>query len=87
MSTSSADSLWPILLGAVEAAVSVLLIIFYGVLSGQYGILDDHSVKQISQLCVSVFLPALLVTSVGSELNPENVSRYGLIVGNVFPTL
>lgn len=78
---ASNDGLAPTLMGAVQAAVSVLLTIFYGVLAGQMGILDDHSTSQISHLCVRMFLPALLITNVGAELNPGNVDRYGIIVG------
>ena len=69
------------LLGAVQAAVSVLLTVGWGVLAGQWQLLDLHSTRQISRLCVDVFLPALLVTKVGSQLDSSNVARYAAIAG------
>lgn len=57
--------------GAVQASLSVLLVIFYGVLAAQYGLLDNDSAKRISHVSVKLFLPFLLITRVGRELNVE----------------
>lgn len=46
--------------GALQASVSVLLTISYGVIATQWGLLDQASGKKVSTLCVKMFLPALL---------------------------
>lgn len=63
-------------LGALQASLSVLLVIFYGVLAAQFDILKGDSTKQISTLCVRLFLPALLITQVGSQLHADTGIRY-----------
>jgi predicted permease len=75
------SGLWPTFIAAVQAAVSILFTIFWGLLAGYFEVLDDHSAQKLSQLCVNMLLPALLVTNVGSELNSNNVARYSAIVG------
>lgn len=68
-------------LGAVQASLSVLLTIGYGVMAAQFGLLKGSSAKDISQICVTLFLPALLVTNVGSQLRPETAFRYVPVLG------
>ncbi|KAL2043571.1 hypothetical protein N7G274_003878 [Stereocaulon virgatum] len=63
-------------LGAIQASLSVLLVISYGVIAAQYDILKGDSTKQISTLCVRMFLPALLITNVGSQLHADTGIRY-----------
>lgn len=63
-------------LGALQASLSVLLVIFYGVVASQYKFLDGPSAKKISAACVRLFLPALLITKVGSELQAGTGKRY-----------
>ncbi|KAI9778764.1 MAG: hypothetical protein M1816_003900 [Peltula sp. TS41687] len=63
-------------LGALQASVAVLLTISYGVAATQFNILHERSAKEISKLCVKMFLPALLISNVGSQLSPANVGRY-----------
>lgn len=63
-------------LGALQASLSVLLVILYGVLAAQFDILKGDSTKQISTLCVRMFLPALLITKVGSQLHADTAIRY-----------
>lgn len=67
-------------LGAIQASVSVLLVIFYGGIAAKLGILDSKSSKAISKICVRMFLPALLVTKLGSEIHAGSAGRYGTIV-------
>jgi predicted permease len=62
--------------GAIQAAVSVLLTIFYGVLAAQFNLLSGKSAKEVSNLCVRMFLPALLIYKVGSELQKGTAIRY-----------
>ena len=63
-------------LGALQASISILLVIFYGVLANQYKLLDGASSKKISKVCVHMFLPALLITKVGNELHADTGTRY-----------
>jgi len=67
--------------GALQASLSVLLVIFYGVIAAQFGLLDNASAKKVSQVSVKLFLPFLLITKVGKELNLQNVVNYAPIVG------
>lgn len=67
------------LLAAVQASLSVLLVIFYGGVAAWLGLLNHANTKAISKICVRMFLPALLVTKIGSELHLESASRYLLI--------
>lgn len=66
----------PSFLGAVQASLAVLLTIGYGAIASRFNLLKESSSRDISKTCVRLFLPALLITNVGSELRPENVLRY-----------
>lgn len=68
-------------LGAVQASLSVLLVIAYGVAAAQFDLLKSDSTKQISSLCIKMFLPALLITNVGSQLHADTGIRYVPILG------
>lgn len=70
------SSLMPPFLGGLQASLSVLLTIGYGVIAAQFDLLKGSSAKDISKLCVRMFLPALLITNVGSELHLDTASRY-----------
>ena len=63
-------------LGALQASWSVLLVILYGVLAAEFKLLDAPSTKKISTVCVKLFLPALLITKIGRELDLETGVRY-----------
>ncbi len=78
-----ADELKTSFLGAFQASLSVLLVIFYGVLAGQFGILKSTTSTQVSTLCVRLFLPALLLTNIGSQLHADTAIRYVPILGNL----
>ncbi|KFA65034.1 hypothetical protein S40285_05631 [Stachybotrys chlorohalonatus IBT 40285] len=62
--------------GAIQASLSVLLTISYGVIAAQTNFLDEQSAKKISKLCVNMLLPALLIVNLGSELDIDTVTRY-----------
>lgn len=66
-------------LAAVQASLSVLLVIFYGGLAAHLNLLDSASTKAISKICVRMFLPALLIVQIGSELHAGAAHRYMLI--------
>ena len=63
-------------LDALQASISILLIIVYGVLASQFKLLEGLASKQISVLCVRMFLPALLMANIGSQLNADTGLRY-----------
>ncbi len=63
-------------LAAIQASLSVLLVIFYGGIAAYLKLLNNASTKAISKICVRMFLPALLITQIGSELHPGSAGRY-----------
>lgn len=64
------------LLGALQASISVLLTIAYGVIAAQFDLLNGDAAKQVSRIAVRLFLPALLITSVGSQIHQDTAVRY-----------
>lgn len=62
--------------GAIEASASVLLTIFYGVLAAQAGLLSVETGSEISTVCVKMFLPALLIVNLGSQIEASNLVLY-----------
>ncbi|KAI9839993.1 MAG: hypothetical protein M1819_000185 [Sarea resinae] len=72
----ASSGLLPSFLGALQASLSVVLTITYGVIAAQFSLLSESSAKDISKLCVRMFLPALLITNVGSELHFDTILRY-----------
>lgn len=66
--------------GALQASVSVLLVIFFGVLASQFNLIDNASAKKVSQVSVKMFLPLLLITKVGEQLSISNIRSYGPIL-------
>ena len=70
----------PSFLAAIQASLSVLLVIFYGIVAARFKLLDSSSGKAISKVCVKMFLPALLLTKIGSELHLGSADRYVTIL-------
>ncbi|TLS22694.1 uncharacterized protein PpBr36_06492 [Pyricularia pennisetigena] len=66
----------PSFIGAIQASLSVLLTIFYGVIASQFNLLNSDAARQVSKACVKIFLPALLMTKLGDQLSIEVVGRY-----------
>jgi predicted permease len=66
-------------LAAVQASLSVLLVIFYGGVAAHLNLLNSANTKAISKICVRMFLPALLIVQIGSELHAGAAKRYLLI--------
>ncbi|KAK7753423.1 hypothetical protein SLS62_004714 [Diatrype stigma] len=67
-------------LAAIQASLSVLLVISYGGIAAWLHLLDAKNTKAISKICVRMFLPALLVVKIGSELHADSAGRYGIIL-------
>lgn len=65
---------------AVQASLSVLLVISYGAIAARFGLLNASNGKAISKICVRMFLPALLLVNIGSELHPGSANRYLIIL-------
>lgn len=68
------------LLAALQASLSVLLVISYGAVAARLKLLTPENTKAVSKVCVRLFLPALLVTKVGSELHAGSARNYAIIV-------
>ncbi|CAK7236084.1 hypothetical protein SBRCBS47491_009515 [Sporothrix bragantina] len=65
---------------AIQASLSVLLVIFYGGVAARLGLLTASSTKAISKVCVRLFLPALLFTKIGTELHSGSAHRYVIVL-------
>lgn len=73
--------------GALQASLSVLLVILYGVIAAQFNLLDNASAKKASHLSVKLFLPFLLITKLGKELSLEEAPKYVPILSKYIPLL
>ncbi|KAF2186257.1 hypothetical protein K469DRAFT_706924 [Zopfia rhizophila CBS 207.26] len=80
----SSSGLVSSLLAAVQASLSVLLVISYGGIAARLGLLDSKNGKSISKICVKMFLPALLLVKIGSELHLGSAHRYLIILAWAF---
>lgn len=67
-------------LGAVQASLSVLLTISFGVAAAQFGLVTTQAAEEISRLCVKVLLPCLMITKLGSELHLDTAVNYVPII-------
>ncbi|KAL1893822.1 hypothetical protein Cpir12675_003941 [Ceratocystis pirilliformis] len=61
---------------AIQASLSVLLVISYGAISAHFSLLSVSTARGISKACVRMFLPALILTSIGAELAPSSAKDY-----------
>ncbi|KAA8617437.1 Membrane transporter [Pyrenophora tritici-repentis] len=72
----SVSELLPPFTGAIQASISILLTIGFGVAAAQCNLLSPSSAKEVSKLCVRMFLPALLIYKIGSNLHQDTGVRY-----------
>ena len=70
--------------GAIQASISVLLTIVFGVIAAQCNLLSVSAAKEISRLCVRMMLPALLVYKIGDNLHKDTGVRYVPIISTSF---
>lgn len=63
-------------LGAFQASVSVLITLGYGLIAARMGMVRAGTARDVASLCRNVFLPALLITDIGSQLNRHNFLSY-----------
>ncbi|KAL5420010.1 hypothetical protein PMIN03_000222 [Paraphaeosphaeria minitans] len=75
MAMDSSELVVP-LVGALQASISVLVTIFFGVVTAQLNLLSVRAAKEVSQACVRMFLPALLIYKLGSNLNKDTGVLY-----------
>lgn len=78
--TSSNGILEPFL-GALQACVSVLFTLFWGLVARRMKLLKEQSIKDLSGLGVRVFLPALIVVNLGSQLHLDTALDYIPVLG------
>lgn len=77
---SEVSNILEVAAGSAEASISVLLVLGFGYYAQYAGWINEEGESQISQLCVTVFLPALLFTQIGPHATPHNLLDYGIIV-------
>lgn len=65
---------------AIQASLSVLLVISYGGIAAHLHLLDSRNGKSISKICVKMFLPALLLVKLDSEMHTGSAHRYLIVV-------
>ncbi|KZT10648.1 uncharacterized protein LAESUDRAFT_342656 [Laetiporus sulphureus 93-53] len=76
---SSESTLSETFIGALQGTISVLLTCFAGYVVARRGFLNQPTVKHISKLCTSIFLPSLLIVQMGPELTTGSLSKYWII--------
>ncbi|KAF1847284.1 uncharacterized protein K460DRAFT_332108 [Cucurbitaria berberidis CBS 394.84] len=75
MGVDSSELIVPFV-GAIQASFSVLITIIFGVVAAQCNLLSTNAAKEVSKLCVRMFLPALLIYKIGSNLHQDTGVRY-----------
>jgi predicted permease len=75
-----ASGLLPSFVAAIQASLSVLLVITYGAIAAHLQLLDSKNGKAISKICVKMFLPALLLVKLGSEMHIGSAHRYLIVL-------
>lgn len=73
-------------LGALQACTSVLLTLLYGVVTRQANLINDETINEMSGICVKIFLPALILVKLGSELSLDIASHYIPVFGAPSPS-
>ncbi|EJU04229.1 hypothetical protein DACRYDRAFT_48587 [Dacryopinax primogenitus] len=72
------SSLLESFLASLQAALSVLLTLLYGVISSYLGWLSSDTAKEVAQLCIEIFQPALIITEIGQNIAQEGSSVFRL---------
>jgi len=65
--------------GALQGTISVLLTLLAGYATAYYGYCNRGTVKQISKMCTSLFLPCLIIEQMGPELTAKQLSSEWII--------
>lgn len=64
------------LLGALQACVSVLLTICYGVAAQRLQLMNKAAIDGMAGLGVKLFLPALIIVHLGEQLHAGTLLNY-----------
>lgn len=67
------------LLSGFEGSVSVLLTSLAGYITTYYGLLDVQSVKRMSHVSSGLFLPALIIHSMGPQLTVPELRKFWIM--------
>ncbi|KAK7692584.1 hypothetical protein QCA50_004214 [Cerrena zonata] len=73
------SSLLASFLGALEGTVSVLITLYAGYYIGRTGQFDRATVKRVSKVCTTIFLPCLIVVQMGPGITVHNLSKVWII--------
>jgi predicted permease len=79
------DGTVPPFLGALQACTSVLLTLLYGIIARQANIIHEKTINDMSGLCVRLFLPAMIMVKLGSELHIGIAMNYVPVFSAFFP--
>lgn len=69
------------LVGALQACVSVLLTMSYGVIARRLKLIREASINDMGALGVKLFLPALLIINLGKQLHIGSAMNYVPVLG------
>ncbi|RDX55205.1 hypothetical protein OH76DRAFT_1340057 [Lentinus brumalis] len=76
---TSAGTLLETFSGAFQGCISVLLTLLAGYVMARKGYLNHQTVRHISKLCTTLFLPCLIIEEMGPELTARNLSSVWII--------
>ncbi|KAI0644668.1 auxin efflux carrier [Trametes meyenii] len=83
MSTSALsprlDTLLNTFVGALQGTLSVLLILLAGYFTARRGHLDHPTVRRLSKLCTTLFLPCLIVEQTGPQLTAARLRAVWIV--------
>ncbi|KZT50396.1 hypothetical protein CALCODRAFT_404835, partial [Calocera cornea HHB12733] len=65
-------------LASLQAVLSLLLTLLYGVGASKLGLLSTAAAKDVAHLCIEVFQPALIITQIGQNIANEGSSVFRL---------
>ncbi|OCF71832.1 hypothetical protein I204_07895 [Kwoniella mangroviensis CBS 8886] len=65
---------------AVEASISVILVLVYGFFASKWKLLSPEGEESASKLCVTLFLPALLFSEIGPLASWDKLKDYWVIL-------
>ncbi|KAI8972186.1 auxin efflux carrier [Trametes punicea] len=65
--------------GALQGSISVLLTLLAGYIMARRGYLDHKTVRNVSKLCTSLFLPCLLIEEMGPQLTASKLRDVWII--------
>lgn len=72
-------------LGALQACVSVLLTMCYGVTARRLRLIHEATINDMAGLGVKLFLPALIVVNLGNHLDLGTAWNYVPVLGKERP--